>query len=90
MILDEAQNTTGEQMKMFLTRLGYDSKAVITGDITQIDLPARGQSGLVEAMRLLSGIVGIEFVHFSEVDVVRQDVQRCAEIEMAAQNTPVK
>jgi len=70
-ILDEAQNTTGEQMKMFLTRLGYDSKAVITGDITQIDLPARGQSGLVEAMRLLSGIVGIEFVHFSEVDVVR-------------------
>ena len=70
-ILDEAQNTTSEQMKMFLTRLGYDSKAVITGDITQIDLPTRGQSGLVEAMKLLSGIVGIEFVHFSEVDVVR-------------------
>ena len=70
-ILDEAQNTTGEQMKMFLTRLGYDSKAVITGDITQIDLPTRGQSGLVEAMRILSGIVGIEFVHFTEVDVVR-------------------
>jgi phosphate starvation-inducible PhoH-like protein len=70
-ILDEAQNTTSEQMKMFLTRLGYDSKAVITGDITQIDLPTRGQSGLVEAMRLLSGIVGIEFVHFTEVDVVR-------------------
>lgn len=70
-ILDEAQNTTSEQMKMFLTRLGYDSKAVITGDITQIDLPSRGQSGLVEAMKLLAGIVGIEFVTFSEVDVVR-------------------
>ncbi|MFO0574570.1 MAG: PhoH family protein [Polyangia bacterium] len=70
-ILDEAQNTTGEQMKMFLTRLGYDSKAVITGDITQVDLPARTTSGLVEATRILAGIPGIEFVRFSEVDVVR-------------------
>ncbi len=70
-ILDEAQNTTGEQMKMFLTRLGYDSKAVVTGDITQVDLPSRSVSGLVEARRLLSGIPGIEFCHFTEVDVVR-------------------
>ena len=70
-ILDEAQNTTGEQMKMFLTRLGYDSKAVVTGDITQVDLPSRSVSGLVEATRLLQGIPGIEFCHFSEVDVVR-------------------
>jgi phosphate starvation-inducible PhoH-like protein len=70
-ILDEAQNTTSEQMKMFLTRLGYDSKAVITGDVTQVDLPLRSQSGLVEVQRLLSGIPGIEFCYFSEVDVVR-------------------
>lgn len=70
-ILDEAQNTTSEQMKMFLTRLGYDSKAVITGDVTQVDLPHRTQSGLVEAERLLLGIPGIEFIYFSEVDVVR-------------------
>ncbi|HNN93757.1 MAG TPA: PhoH family protein [Pseudomonadota bacterium] len=70
-ILDEAQNTTSEQMKMFLTRLGYDSKAVITGDVTQVDLPHRTQSGLVEVERLLSGIPGIEFIYFSEVDVVR-------------------
>ncbi|HMU39310.1 MAG TPA: PhoH family protein [Pseudomonadota bacterium] len=70
-ILDEAQNTTSEQMKMFLTRLGYDSKAVVTGDITQIDLPSRAQSGLLEAMKLLHGIPGIEFVQFGEVDVVR-------------------
>jgi len=70
-ILDEAQNTTSEQMKMFLTRLGYDSKAVITGDVTQVDLPTRSQSGLVEVQRLLSGIPGINFCYFSEVDVVR-------------------
>ena len=70
-ILDEAQNTTSEQMKMFLTRLGYDSKAVITGDVTQVDLPHRTQSGLVEVERLLTGIPGIEFIYFSEVDVVR-------------------
>jgi phosphate starvation-inducible PhoH-like protein len=70
-ILDEAQNTTSEQMKMFLTRIGYGSKAVITGDVTQIDLPAGKRSGLVEAERVLSGVEGIEFVYFSEKDVVR-------------------
>ena len=70
-ILDEAQNTTSEQMKMFLTRLGYRSKAVITGDVTQIDLPVRSQSGLVEAMRILDGVPGIEMCHFTDVDVVR-------------------
>jgi phosphate starvation-inducible PhoH-like protein len=70
-ILDEAQNTTPEQMKMFLTRLGYGSKAVITGDITQIDLPAGKLSGLKEAAHILRDIPGIEFVRFSERDVVR-------------------
>jgi phosphate starvation-inducible PhoH-like protein len=70
-ILDEAQNTTSEQMKMFLTRLGYGSKAVITGDVTQIDLPTDRLSGLIEAERLLSKTDGIRFVHFSELDVVR-------------------
>lgn len=79
-ILDEAQNTTSEQMKMFLTRLGFGSKAVITGDITQIDLPEEKVSGLVEAERILGRISGIRFVHFSELDVVRhplvQDVIR--------------
>jgi phosphate starvation-inducible PhoH-like protein len=70
-ILDEAQNTTSEQMKMFLTRLGYGSKAVITGDVTQIDLPTDKISGLVEAEELLSKTEGIRFVHFSELDVVR-------------------
>lgn len=70
-ILDEAQNTTSEQMKMFLTRLGYGSKAVITGDVTQIDLPIDKASGLVEAEELLCRTEGIHFVHFSEIDVVR-------------------
>jgi phosphate starvation-inducible PhoH-like protein len=70
-ILDEAQNTSHEQMKMFLTRLGFDSKAVITGDITQIDLPEGKQSGLVEAARILKNIKGIGFCNFSDVDVVR-------------------
>ncbi|MGA8830124.1 MAG: PhoH family protein [Desulfomonilaceae bacterium] len=70
-ILDEAQNTTSEQMKMFLTRLGYSSKAVITGDITQIDLPDGIRSGLVEAKEILNNIEGISFVTFSEQDVVR-------------------
>jgi len=70
-ILDEAQNTTSEQMKMFLTRLGLGSKAVITGDITQIDLPDNKPSGLVEAMQLLEGIRDIRFVFFSNIDVVR-------------------
>ena len=70
-ILDEAQNTTIEQMKMFLTRLGFGSKAVITGDITQIDLPLAKPSGLVEAQKILENVEGIEFVTFSETDVVR-------------------
>ena len=70
-ILDEAQNTTPEQMKMFLTRLGYGSKALITGDVTQIDLPAGKPSGLKEAWRILKGVEGIKFVTFTERDVAR-------------------
>ncbi len=70
-ILDEAQNTTTEQMKMFLTRLGFDSKAVITGDVTQIDLPDNRRSGLNEAHRAALGHPGIAFRYFTEVDVVR-------------------
>ncbi|HEY0705646.1 MAG TPA: PhoH family protein [Polyangia bacterium] len=70
-ILDEAQNTTGEQMKMFLTRLGFGSKAVITGDVTQIDLPDNRRSGLTEAERILRGVEGIGFSYFTDVDVVR-------------------
>ena len=82
-ILDEAQNTTSEQMKMFLTRIGFSSKAVITGDITQIDLPAGRLSGLVETKNILQGIDGIKFVFFSKRDVVRhrlvQDIIRAYE-----------
>lgn len=70
-ILDEAQNTTREQMKMFLTRIGFDSRAVITGDSTQIDLPVKGHSGLTQARKLLSDIEGIGFCTFSQQDVVR-------------------
>jgi phosphate starvation-inducible protein PhoH and related proteins len=70
-ILDEAQNTTSEQMKMFLTRLGFGSKAVVTGDITQIDLPNPGKSGLIEAIRIVKNIDGIGFVYFDDKDVVR-------------------
>ena len=70
-ILDEAQNTTSEQMKMFLTRLGFNSKAVVTGDITQIDLPADKSSGLIEAEKILKKIDAIRIVHFSQLDVVR-------------------
>lgn len=70
-ILDEAQNTTIEQMKMFLTRLGFGSKAVVTGDITQIDLPLARPSGLVESQKILKGVDGIEFVNFTKKDVVR-------------------
>ena len=70
-ILDEAQNTTSEQMKMFLTRIGFGSKAVITGDVTQVDLPTGKRSGLVEAERILSQLEGIEFVYFTDKDVVR-------------------
>jgi phosphate starvation-inducible PhoH-like protein len=76
-ILDEAQNTTSEQMKMFVTRLGFNSKAVITGDITQIDLPNARRSGLLEAIDILKGVPGLAFVHFDESDVVRHHlVQR--------------
>jgi len=73
-ILDEAQNTTSEQMKMFLTRLGFGSKAVVTGDVTQIDLPTGRVSGLVEALKVVSGIEGIATVHFDERDVVRHSL----------------
>jgi phosphate starvation-inducible protein PhoH and related proteins len=76
-ILDEAQNTTSEQMKMFLTRLGFNSKAVVTGDITQIDLPNDRRSGLVEAVEVVGRVNGISFVYFTERDVVRHSlVQR--------------
>jgi phosphate starvation-inducible PhoH-like protein len=70
-LLDEAQNTTADQMKMFLTRLGYQSKAIITGDVTQVDLPADTASGLIEARKILAGIEGIGFCSFTERDVVR-------------------
>src|SRR5579859_5577788 len=75
-ILDEAQNTTPEQMKMFLTRLGFNSKMVVTGDITQIDLPHGQQSGLVVVSDILDGVEGIEFVRFGEEDVVRHKLVR--------------
>jgi phosphate starvation-inducible protein PhoH and related proteins len=90
-ILDEAQNTTAEQMKMFLTRLGYGSKAVVTGDVTQVDLPSGRPSGLLEAQKILRGVEGIEFCTFSEVDVVRhplvQEVVRAYEAYEAARRT---
>src|SRR2546422_309557 len=70
-ILDEAQNSTTEQMKMFLTRLGFNSKMVVTGDVTQVDLPASRHSGLIEVQRILRGVPGIDFVYFDEGDVVR-------------------
>lgn len=76
-IMDEAQNTTNEQMKMFVTRLGMNSKAVITGDLTQIDLPNPKRSGLVEALTVLDGVEGVGFCHFEDKDVVRHNlVQR--------------
>ena len=73
-ILDEAQNTTIMQMKMFLTRLGFNSKMIVNGDMSQIDLPRRVKSGLVDAMEKLKGIKAIDFVHFSASDVVRHPV----------------
>jgi phosphate starvation-inducible PhoH-like protein len=75
-ILDEAQNATNAQMKMFLTRLGVNSKAVITGDKTQIDLPAREQSGLIQIERILGGIDGIAFHYLQEADVIRHRLVR--------------
>ncbi len=87
-ILDEAQNTTGEQMKMFLTRLGFNSKMVVTGDVTQIDLPTGKKSGLVEAMKVLKNIEGIGIATFNEKDVVRhkivQDIVRAYEKKESA------
>jgi phosphate starvation-inducible PhoH-like protein len=91
-ILDEAQNTTAEQMKMFLTRLGYGSKAVVTGDVTQVDLPSGRPSGLLEAQKILKGVEGIEFCAFTEVDVVRhplvQEVVRAYEQYEASRRAP--
>lgn len=79
-VFDEAQNSTIEQMKMFLTRLGFSSKAVVTGDITQTDLPSSRVSGLVDAQNVLKGVEGVEFIHFSNEDVVRHElVQRIVE-----------
>jgi phosphate starvation-inducible PhoH-like protein len=90
-ILDEAQNTTSEQMKMFLTRIGFNSKAVITGDITQIDLPGDKISGLIETKNILQGIDGIRFVFFSKTDVVRhrlvQTIIKAYEDLEASKNT---
>jgi phosphate starvation-inducible PhoH-like protein len=88
-ILDEAQNTTNEQMKMFLTRMGFNSKAVITGDITQIDLPNARRSGLIEAIDILKDVEGISFVHFDETDVVRHHlVQRIVRAYDDAKRAP--
>jgi phosphate starvation-inducible PhoH-like protein len=82
-ILDEAQNTTPEQMKMFLTRMGFNSKVVVTGDVTQIDLPDGKRSGLVEATKILKNLDQIEIIRFSDKDVVRhklvQDIIRAYE-----------
>ena len=79
-ILDEAQNTTREQMKMFLTRMGFNSKVVVTGDITQIDLPGGTMSGLKEARKVLDGVEGIRFSYFTEIDVVRHELCGCVHI----------
>jgi phosphate starvation-inducible PhoH-like protein len=88
-ILDEAQNTTSEQMKMFLTRLGFGSKAVVTGDITQIDLPNTRMSGLVEALKIVRDVEGIGFVYFDEKDVVRHRlVQQIVKAYEASSQTP--
>ena len=73
-ILDEAQNTTPEQIKMFLTRIGFGSKVVITGDITQVDLPKKSKSGLIVVQKILKGIEGISFQYLTQVDVVRHPV----------------
>ena len=86
-ILDEAQNTTTEQMKMFLTRLGFGSKAVVTGDITQIDLPSGQVSGMVEAIKVLRAVEGVALVHFNARDVVRHPlVQRIVKAYEAFSN----
>ncbi|MGB5984494.1 MAG: PhoH family protein [Desulfobacterales bacterium] len=92
-ILDEAQNTTAEQMKMFLTRIGFNSKAVITGDITQVDLPSKRPSGLIQAKQILQKINGLQFVFFSKSDVVRHHlvqkiIQAYEEADAAQINLP--
>jgi len=88
-ILDEAQNTTSEQMKMFLTRLGFGSRAVITGDITQVDLPTGRVSGLIEVRSILKDVPGIRFIHFDQNDVVRHElVQRIVGAYEAYQGAP--
>jgi len=90
-VLDEAQNTTAEQMFMFLTRLGTDSKVVITGDPTQIDLPGNKRSGLVEALTALHGVQGINFTHFGDRDVIRHElVQRIVKAYRQHRGTDVK
>ncbi len=97
-ILDEAQNATAEQMKMFITRLGFGSKAAITGDITQIDLPAGKRSGLIEAIDVLADVKGVRFVHFDERDVVRHGLvqriirayERYATRELQSAQAPAK
>jgi phosphate starvation-inducible PhoH-like protein len=90
-VLDEAQNTTPEQMKMFLTRIGFGSRAVVTGDITQIDLPSNQKSGLVEAFRILENVQGIGFIRFSSIDIVRHPlvarIVEAYEKELALKNT---
>ena len=90
-ILDEAQNTSPEQMQMFLTRLGFGSKVVVTGDITQIDLPREQRSGLVHVIKVLEGVADISFIRFSDADVVRHKlVQRIVEAynKYAEKQTP--
>ncbi len=88
-ILDEAQNTTSEQMKMFLTRLGFGSKAVVTGDITQIDLPQARMSGLIEALKIVKNVEGLGFVYFDDKDVVRHKlVQQIVRAYEAHSNAP--
>ena len=86
-ILDEAQNTTPEQMKMFLTRLGFGSKAVVTGDVTQIDLPRGAPSGLLQARDILTGVAGLRFVTFNEEDVIRHPL--VGRIVQAYERAPV-
>src|SRR5260370_19080932 len=93
-ILDEAQNTTPEQMKMFVTRMGFNSKTVITGDITQIDLPDTRKSGLLEAMAVLKNIDGLSFNLFTEEDVIRhhlvQRIVRADDDRSRSQPRPLK
>jgi phosphate starvation-inducible PhoH-like protein len=83
-ILDEAQNTTPEQMKMFLTRIGFGSKAVVTGDVSQVDLPRAQASGLKHAMRVLEGVPKISFTYFRKEDVVRHPLVICERVAVSS------